>query len=395
MTQSTAWASRTLAFVCMFLGTILAARGAHDSRLIVVQVAGFVVIGLALAAAALIQARTPANTAPGLGLTAALGIVCAAGGGISATHDGTLAVAMAAIAALIAGGDTKLGQALAVAGLGILGVLIGGVLSTATNAADAVGLIAIILTGLILGLHRRTYRVQAEQSAELLERAKQVQDLQRQTDVLDERARIAREIHDVLAHSLGGLGIQIQAARAVLTDHGDVDKALEVLATAQRLASDGLKETRHALHALRADMLSIDAELRNLTEEHGRLHHTKIAFDLEGTPRELPAAASVALLRVAQEAMINATKHAPRKPVEVRLEYTREQVRLTVDNPFSTPKSSKTSELETADTGYGLTGMRERLLLIGGTLHAGPQGETETWTVRAELPLPPTTTTED
>ena len=277
-------------------------------------------------------------------------------------------------------------------GLGVLGVLIGGVLSTATNAADAVGLIAIIFTGLMLGLHRRTYRVQAEQAAELLERTKQVQDLQRQTDVLDERARIAREIHDVLAHSLGGLGIQIQAARAVLTDHGDVDKALDVLVTAQRLASDGLKETRHALHALRADMLSIDDELRNLAGEHGRLHHTKIAFDVEGTPRELPAAASVALLRVAQEAMINATKHAPRKPVEVRLEYTQEKVRLTVQNPLTTSKSSKSAELETADTGYGLTGMRERLLLIGGTLHAGPQVETETWTVRAELPLPPTTT---
>ena len=64
----------------MFAGTVLAARGAHDSRLIAVQVVGFIVIGLAMAAAALIQGRTPANTAPGLGLTVALGIACGAGG---------------------------------------------------------------------------------------------------------------------------------------------------------------------------------------------------------------------------------------------------------------------------------------------------------------------------
>ena len=395
MTQTTAWASRTLAFVCMFVGTILAARGAHDSRLIAVQVAGFVVIGLALAAAALIEARTPANTAPGLGLTVALGIGCAAAGGISATHDGTLAVAMAAIAALIAGGDTKLGQALAVVGLGVLGVLIGGVLSTATNAADSVGLIAIIFTGLMLGLHRRTYRVQAEQAAELLERTRQVQDLQRQTNVLDERARIAREIHDVLAHSLGGLGIQIQAARA----RADRPRRRGQGAGGARdrpAPGHGRAEGDPARPARAPRGHALD---RRRAEEPGRgarqAASTEIAFDVEGTPHELPAAASVALLRVAQEVMIDADEHAPRKPVEVRLEYTREQVRLTVDNPSSNPKSSKTSELETADTGYGLTGMRERLLLIGGTLHAGPEGETETWTVRAELPLPPTTTTED
>ena len=71
-----------------------------------------------------------------------------------------------------------------------------------------------------LGRNRRAYRVQAEQAAALVEQYERVRTEQRRADVLDERARIAREIHDVLAHSLGALGIQIQAAKAVLTDTG-------------------------------------------------------------------------------------------------------------------------------------------------------------------------------
>lgn len=161
-----------------------------------------------------------------------------------------------------------------------------------------------------------------------------MQALQRRADVLDERTRIAREIHDVLAHSLGGLGIQIQAARAVLTDSGDVDKALDLLATARRLASDGLTESRRALHALRSDALTLDDELRHLADKHGGLHRATVAFGVEGTPRALPAAASPALLRVAQEAMVNAAKHAPHQPVDLRLEYAQDRVRLTVSNPL-------------------------------------------------------------
>ena len=77
-----------------------------------------------------------------------------------------------------------------------------------------------MVAGLIIGRNRGAYRIQAEQAAQLLAQREQLQAEQRRADLLDERARIAREIHDVLAHSLGGLGIQIQAARAVLTDHG-------------------------------------------------------------------------------------------------------------------------------------------------------------------------------
>jgi signal transduction histidine kinase len=163
----------------------------------------------------------------------------------------------------------------------------------------------------MIGLNRRSYRVQADQAAALLAQHERLRAQQRRADVLDERARIAREIHDVLAHSLGALGIQIQAAKAMLTDHGDTDRAVEALTTAQRMAADGLTETRRAVHALRVDMLPLAEELTALTETHRQRYHVPVSLATTGDARTLPPDAALALLRTAQEAMVNAAKHAP------------------------------------------------------------------------------------
>ena len=144
---------------------------------------------------------------------------------------------------------------------------------------------------------------------------------QRNVAVLDERNRIAREIHDVLAHSLGALGIQIQAVRAVLTDHGDVERAVGLLTQAQRLASDGLIETRRAVHALRGDATRLDEQISNLVETHRERHDTAVDFAIEGEPTALTPEATVALIRTAQEALVNAAKHAPHQPVQIVLTY--------------------------------------------------------------------------
>jgi signal transduction histidine kinase len=195
----------------------------------------------------------------------------------------------------------------------------------------------------------------------------------------------------VLAHSLGALGIQIQAAKAVLTDQGDLDRAVEVLTTAQRMASEGLVETRRAVHALRVDTLPLDQELARTVETHAQRYRVPVAFETGGGPRPLRPDATVALLRTAQEALINAAKHAPGQPVTVRLDYSgpesgAPEVRLIVANELAPgaapgPRSSGGG----IDGGYGLTGMRERLLLLDGTLAAGP--EAGRWTVTARLPL--------
>src|SRR5260370_35328191 len=96
---------------------------------------------------------------------------------------------------------------------------------------------------------------------------------QRRAAVLDERTRIAREIHDVLAHSIGALGIQLQAVRAVLAEQGDTGRALSLLDQAQRMAKDGLAETRRAVPAPRADPPGPGARLAALVDTHRRRHH--------------------------------------------------------------------------------------------------------------------------
>ena len=367
-----------------------AAAHAHDAGGVHALLVGYAVIGAAMGVWAAMELRGGANTLPPARLAWVLAVICGTAGALCATHEGTLSVLPASIAALVAGGDCEIGPALAVGGAGVLGVMAGAIGSDDTQTALLVGLPACIISGLLLGRHRRAYRVQAAQAVELLERTRELQVQQRRAEVLDERTRIAREIHDVLAHSLGSLSIQIQAARAVLADGGDPDTVLDVLADAQRLATGGLAETRRALQALRADAFSLERELRQLATGHRDRHGTEVDVEVEGEQGDLDPAAAMTLLRVAQEALVNAAKHAAGRPVALSLVQGQDRVRLTAVNPLGAPDPAPpqttppATVLSTADSGYGLTGMRERLLLSGGTLDAGPRGRN--WIVEAELP---------
>jgi signal transduction histidine kinase len=217
----------------------------------------------------------------------------------------------------------------------------------------------------------------------LLAQREQLQTEQRRADLLDERARIAREIHDVLAHSLGALGIQIQAARSVL--HSDTDRAGDLLAAAQQMAAEGLVETRRAVHALRADTLPLNDELARVSDAHAQRYHVAVSFDTGGVPGSLPPDATVALLRIAQEALVNTAKHATGQGVAVRLDYGEADVRLTVRNDLPTgADADRPAGMGTVNGGYGLTGMRERLRLLDGALEAGHRDGQ--WVVTAELP---------
>ncbi|TDU05975.1 signal transduction histidine kinase [Streptomyces sp. 846.5] len=313
-----------------------------------------------------------------------LGMVVAAGGlGCTLPHGDGM-VAFAVVGALVVGSDLELLPACIVAGTGIVTVAFGAI-ALGDGIGTTIGYPLLLVVGLLLGRTRRGYQVQAEQSAALLAQYEQLQLQQRRTEVLDERARIAREIHDVLAHSLGALGIQIQVARAVLTDSQDIDKAVELLAAAQRMASEGLVETRRAVHALRTDQLPLDQEIARAADTHARRHGAAVAVDIDGTPRPLPADATLALLRIVQEALVNAAKHAPGQPVTVGLRCTDALTVVTVTNPVGHgPRPA--SNAGSIAGGYGLIGMRERLRLLNGTLTAGPQGDV--WTVTAQLPHP-------
>jgi signal transduction histidine kinase len=319
------------------------------------------------------------------GLPVILGVIAAAmGAAATSATDGNMALLIfALVAAMQAGGDADLGPAIAVTAAGILGTEVSG-LAFGASYITLIGFPVVIASGLLIGRNRAAFRVQAEQSAALLAQREQLEAEQRRADLLDERTRIAREIHDVLAHSIGALGIQIQAARSVLTDYGDIDRAVELLTAAQRMAGEGLTETRRAVHALRSDTLPLAEELAKVTSTYGERYHVSVSLDSEGTPRPVPAEATVALLRVAQESLVNAAKHGAGKPVTVRLEFDAAWVRLTVRNEVDAV-APRAVELSTVNAGYGLTGMRERLRLLGGTLEAGRDGTG--WVVTAQVPL--------
>jgi signal transduction histidine kinase len=236
----------------------------------------------------------------------------------------------------------------------------------------------------VSGRYRAAYRRQAEQSAALVTQMEQLRAEQRRAAVLDERTRIAREIHDVLAHSLGALGIQLQAVHALMAEQGDTSRALSLLDQAQRIAKDGLAETRRAVHALRADATGLDDQLAALIQTHRSRHHASVSFGAGGQPRPLPPEATVALIRTAQEALVNTAKHAPLQPVDIGLHYDPDGVQMIISNPLPSGSPGPGTAFSTVNGGYGLQGMRERLLLINGSLTAAAAGGR--WTVTAQVP---------
>ena len=316
-----------------------------------------------------------------------LGVIAAVTGAAAASgwDGGTALLTFAVVAAMQAGSDADLQPALGVTAAGILAVEVSG-LAFSVYWTALFGYPLLIASGLLIGRNRGAFRIQAEQLAALLAQRERLEAEQRRADVLDERTRIAREIHDVLAHSIGALAIQVQAARSVLTDYGDIERAVELLTAAQRMAGEGLTETRRAVHALRSDTLPLADELAKAASTYGERYHVAVSLDTEGTPRPVPAEATVALLRVAQEAMVNAAKHGAGKPVIARLDFDAAMVGLTVRNEVDAV-APRAVELSTVNAGYGLTGMRERLRLLGGTLEAGRDGTC--WVVTAQVPLSP------
>lgn len=350
-----------------------------------VQAVGYAVAALALAGWTLLDFSPRAARHRERSLPVLCGVIAVAtGAAAGAGHGGLALLTFVLVAALVVGGVGSLAAGVAVSSAGILAFEVSG-LAFGVGYGLLIGLAAVIASGLLLGRNWSVYRVQAEQSAALLAQRDQLEAEQRRADLLDERARVAREIHDVLAHSLGALGIQIQAARSVLTDKGDTERADELLAAAQRMAAEGLVETRRAVQALRADTFPLGAELAMVTDTYARRYGVAVSFDTDGSPQLLPPDATVALQRVAQEALVNAAKHAPGQHVAVRLGYADTGVTLVIRNAVAagTP-SGEAAGVRTADSGYGLTGMRERLRLLNGTLEAGcHDGQ---WIVTARVP---------
>ncbi|HEY3829814.1 MAG TPA: histidine kinase, partial [Solirubrobacteraceae bacterium] len=271
---------------------------------------------LAVAAAALIGwwagERLPEPWA-GRSLLACLTVITAVGGFAAASHNDTSVLALAIVSMLAAGTDLPLTQVLVVFLAGVLAIEIGAISYGHTDLGTVLGYPALLVGLAVGGRYRRAYRIQTEQAQALLAETRRAQFEAERVAALTERSRIAREIHDVLAHSLGALGIQIQAAEAMLSERKDIDRALQSLASARRLVDEGLTETRRAVTALRTDAPPLPQALAALVD--GRPG----ALTVTGEPYALGPAAGLALLRVAQEAITNAGKHADGNPATIAL----------------------------------------------------------------------------
>lgn len=188
---------------------------------------------------------------------------------------------------------------------------------------------------------------------------------------LAERARIAREIHDILAHSLSAQIVHLEGARLLLQRGDDTGAALDRVERAQKLARTGLEETKRALSALRGDAPPIGEVLKGLAEEFEAVSECRCVLSVEGEATRLPAGTALAVVRTAQEALTNARRHAPGADVRVDLRYGDDGwCELAVANALTGTVPTEDGEPGGSAGGYGLVGMRERAELLGGSLTA-------------------------
>jgi signal transduction histidine kinase len=202
-----------------------------------------------------------------------------------------------------------------------------------------------------------------------------------QAAVAAERGRIAREMHDVLAHSLSALALQLESTRLLARDRNVDPEVARAIDQAHGLAASGLDDARRAIAAARGDELPGPERLAALAGAFGDQSGLPVAVEVHGDPRELAPDARLAVYRTAQEALTNVRRHAAAARVQVRLDYLPESTVLVVEDHGADGTPPPVTPIE---GGYGLTGMRERAKLLGGELLASPTDNG----FRVELRLP-------
>ncbi|MBV9283806.1 MAG: sensor histidine kinase [Acidimicrobiia bacterium] len=222
----------------------------------------------------------------------------------------------------------------------------------------------------ILSMFARRYRESTEHAHQLLKELEQSRAAQAEAAALNERQRLAREMHDVLAHSLSGLVLNLEGARLLSEREASDGELTRSIERAHRLAKTGLEEARRAIGMLRGDDLPGPDGLVALAAEFQDDTAVACTFDVDGKERELGSDARLTLYRVAQEALTNIRKHASAQRVAVHLVYEASGTRLIVEDVSKVGDGER--PLSSAGAGYGLTGMRERAALLGGRLTAGP-----------------------
>lgn len=217
----------------------------------------------------------------------------------------------------------------------------------------------------------------AQRQRELVDQLRAAQSGLAQRAAIEERARIARELHDVIGHALTVSLLHVTSARLALRE--DPDEAAAALAEAERLGQASLAEVRQAVGMLREDdgtsrtPLPGAAELAALVDGFRRTG-SPLHWEVGGDPTTLSATSGLTVYRILQEALTNAARHAPGAATTARLVVARSSAELVVDSAAPGREGS----------GAGLSGMHERAEAIGGSLTAGPTDGG--WRVRAVLP---------
>jgi signal transduction histidine kinase len=353
--------------------------------------------GIAVAAALAVSAAAGvtwmlAEDRPRLWL-AALAVLGASGGALAGLSSLSTAIAIGFMVVVSAGARLAAEVSLGIMAETVAAFLIAGLASGAPLEA-IIGWTAGFAGMWAFGLTRRAYLFRAVEAEQALEQARRAHAAETQAAALAERARIAREIHDVLAHALAAVSVNLQAAEGLLEalpgKGPEIARVVECVERAGALTKEGMAEARRAILALRDDDTApgyagtetLVPRLRALAGEHRAAGDAAVEFTVTGTPRPLGADAALTAFRTAQEALTNARKHAPGLPVSLAVSYAPDGITLQASNPLPAPGSAP--PLARAGAGYGLTGLRERAALAGGTLASGPSGGR--WEVCLRLP---------
>jgi signal transduction histidine kinase len=379
------------------------ARGREQAAYLSIRVLAVAVIAFVVITS--FQARpAPGGQGEALGVAAGLMVFCGAtiaamwltqaGSGVQLAVLVMAVVSAAALIGLQANGAAFLGVFPAVC----LAALVLPVRLSALVAGGAAGAVSVawlangrapiagivlndfgILAFFLLSLFARRLRESNQRAELLLAELEQTRAAQAQAAALAERQRLAREMHDVLAHSLSGLVLNLEGARLLAAQGGADSQTGEMIDRAHRLARTGLEEARRAIGMLRDDALPGPERMADLAAEFEADTGVpcKVAVT-GGSTRDLGTDGRLTFYRVTQEALTNIRKHARADRVEIRLAYEPSGTRLTVEDFGSCRDRPAPGD----GTGYGLTGMRERAELLGGTLTAGPTGggfQVELW----------------
>ena len=290
---------------------------------------------------------------------------------------------MALVALYTAGAYLPLRSAGAALAIALACLWISFAASRTNGHSDFVFTLVITSAGWLVG---RGMHGRVQQTSDLAERTQRLEreaEAERAAAVADERRRIARDLHDVIAHSVSVMVVQAGAAEDIV--ERNQEGALEPIRAVQETGRAALVEISRLLGLLRADGAEIGLapqpridELPALIEQ-ARAAGASVEMGVDGQPVPLPLGIDLSLYRIAQEALTNARKHSPDAHVEVVLRYCANAVELIVENGPSRQANGHGG-------GHGLIGMRERVAVFGGTLDAEPVGD-RGFRVHARLPI--------